>query len=140
MKNFVLILIVAFPLFSEAQTQMVAIQNVKEWTRPNVSVGFSGKEGGRFSLTESPQAQHLNFVSKQNRFKVFPNPNNGVFQIEGKVLPLLIAVYNAQGLLVGKVHPQIKGSSRADVQLTALPAGLYFLHAQGFLPQRIQVN
>lgn len=140
MRNYLFFLGLLWPLLSSAQTQTVSIQHVNDWVRPTAAVGFSGKEGGRFSLTESPQLQQRNFVAKQQRFKVFPNPNNGLFQIEAKVLPQLISVYNAQGQLVGKVQPQVKGPSLAEVQLVNLSAGMYFLHAQGFLPQRVQVN
>lgn len=140
MRNYMLFLGILWPLLSSAQTQTVAIRNISDWVRPTAAVGFSSKEGGRFSLTESPQLQQRNVAAKRNCFKVFPNPNHGVFQIEDKVLPQLISVYNAQGQWVGNVQPQAKGPNQAEVHLVHLSAGMYFLHALGFLPQRIWLN
>lgn len=140
MKRLIFLIVMVLPVFARAQSREVAITEVREWVRPTAPVGFSGKEGGRFLLTESPQSQRSNYLARLNSYTIFPNPSNGVFQLEGKFLPAMVEVYTAQGLLVSKIQPNRKALNTAEIQLVELKSGLYFLHAPGFVPQRIWVN
>ena len=54
------------------------------------------------------------------RFKVYPNPSDAIFYIEGGESTLEYMVYNVNGSLV-------KFSTGNTINLSALPKGMYYL-------------
>ena len=61
----------------------------------------------------------------ENNFKIYPNPNNGLFVIElNELNSYNVVLYNSLGQ---KVHEEVSGSNISQIDCQALPEGLYFI-------------
>ncbi len=84
--------------------------------------------------------------SVSNKLFVYPNPNNGQFQVRyhsviGNVLPRLLLVYDAKGALVMNREYSInKAYGQMDVNLRSLGKGVYVLHLLSSTGQRLAMG
>jgi hypothetical protein len=62
----------------------------------------------------------------ENNFKIYPNPNNGLFVIElNELNSYNVALYNSLGQKVQE--ERISGNNMSQINCQALPEGLYFI-------------
>ena len=67
----------------------------------------------------------------QQELTIFPNPNNGIFQIQFKLKSpeTLLSVYNLNGEII--YSTQLYGKNTYDINLFELTNGIYYISAIG---------
>lgn len=88
-----------------------------------------------FSDISNPDKVNLD----TNIFMTYPNPSNGVFQLENKTLTPIdaITVYDEMSRIVMNLTELVTVENQL-IDLTSLPEGVYYLHikSQGILNKR----
>jgi hypothetical protein len=66
-------------------------------------------------------------------FKIIPNPANTKFSIEGPPLETLFKLFDSSGRL------WLETKNR-EIDVSSFSTGLYFLHAEGYSPAKVQIT
>jgi hypothetical protein len=95
---------------------------------PSSMVENKPVEEKSLSMSENNDVETL---SKDCRFKVFPNPNNGSFtnELTGFTDQNSVAVFDLMGKMVYQAENL---GQNTTIELTTLPKGIYFAKATGF--------
>ena len=96
----------------------------------SLSPGCSVYKSAKFSENESPkelqnsEQKGVSNNTMSDRFSVYPNPTNGILNLELGVDNATIQIYNVYGSII--VTKQVN-SQKSDISLGNLPAGTYFI-------------
>lgn len=85
---------------------------------------FNGEQDVYYSRIIPDVVSGINPVSNSLAFSVFPNPGDGIFEIKSEINPALIEVHNLMG---EKVYAATHLNNKNEIDISALPAGIYFL-------------
>lgn len=97
---------------ASAKALSVSTSNLSQWT-------LTKKAGVAVRCLKDPTVTSTSEWSNE-AFKVYPNPSNGIYQMEGEGV---ISVYNSLGEIV--LTEAINGKVQIDI--TSQPKGIYFL-------------
>ncbi len=93
---------------------------------PNSFSSFNASKSNTMKFNPSP----VNEFSLNNLISISPNPADGVLYVRMNLPPddgVQIKIFNVYGELI---HQQNAKSSNQQIDLTAQPSGIYFLHLQ----------
>lgn len=95
----------------------------------NREIGFSYSLGTPAVVTPLV----LGAETPAETFKIIPNPANTKFSIEGPPLETMFKLFDSSGRL------WIETKNR-EIDVSSFSPGLYFLHAEGYSPTKIQIT
>lgn len=91
-----------------------------------MSGSYESSENGPFWLVEhstnNPVLTRIPAMVSEHTFKIFPNPNNGIFRLEGILANSIIRIFDQQGRIYKSFN-----SEDSPPELEFLPEGIYRL-------------
>jgi alpha-tubulin suppressor-like RCC1 family protein len=88
-----------------------------------------------------PVSNSINEIAEEGTLSVYPNPSNGIFNVESTEKILAVEIYNVLGAKV--YHQQIANASNLQIDLSSHAKGVYFIKVQSekeVLTQKIVIE
>lgn len=95
--------------------------------------GCSGEYAARVANVEDKEQEISENKAKENIFKLFPNPNKGIFEISAKEAineKLQIQIYSIYGELMQSKIIEAESITK-EFNVSSVPAGIYFVKIMG---------
>lgn len=126
----------ATPMLSLSWTAGEAIVGIANGTGLTAHQGFQQSESSITSIDEKPE------LNKTLALRVYPNPTNGILHLEGLNAPNAawqICLFSALGQKLAFDPAVPAEKAELSLNLSALPAGQYFLRVQGEKPEAVGI-